>query len=109
MSPVSAATATDRIRSLLQRPHAAEPTIYVLERARSRSNATQTVDLLVIPPSDDTKPVSISPEVALICGLAYDQIRQGVTVREPATVASLLHQLSARVFGKPDAFAVDWL
>jgi hypothetical protein len=88
--------------------------LYLIERRRSRSQATLTIDLLVLHHPFVTAPyavdfTSVAVNLAEWFHLTYDHEYHGVVLRKPMTPDVLVHMVSRELFGEPEGLDIKWL
>lgn len=81
--------------------------VYLLERRRSRSDTTRSVDVVVV---DDGAIVSIGADVATLVDLPWSQEYKTFEVRgSPRRVEELIAAVGVELFGEDHRVSAEWL
>lgn len=87
---------------------AADSRLYLIERRRSRSDMTRSIDVLVV--DDDRAIQSIGADVATLAGLPWSQEYRCFEARGTAQfVASVIMRIGDELFGRDHRLRVEWL
>jgi hypothetical protein len=83
--------------------------LYLIERRRSRSNESRTVDVLVV--DDDRAIQTIGVDVATLAELPWSQELRGLEVRGTPrrAAAMILERIGRELFGADHHLEAEWL
>lgn len=82
-------------------------TLYAVRRKPSRSDRSEFVQFFILKGKFRIEP--IGREIALACNARFNQEIDGVNIHKPDTAAAIVARLGGRLFGKSDAFTLEWL